>query len=321
MKYTQLGRSRLEVSRLCLGTMNFTRFADTAASHAMLDEAVDLGVNYVDTANSYGTPGHPSAVEEVIGEWVAHNPARRDRIVLATKLFEAREDWPNSGGLSAWSIRRAVDQSLARLRTDRIDIIQMHHVDRRAPWDEVWEAFQVLRDQGKILYTGSSNFAGWHLATAQYEASARGHFGLVSEQSVYNLAQRTVELEVLPAAQNLGIGVVAWSPLAGGLLASVSGGGRRASDAAFDERLAGHSDALEKTDSIADLLGMSRAALAIAWLLAQPGLTSAIIGPRTSQQLADLLTATEVILPDDALSELDRLWPGPGGPAPEAYAW
>ena len=167
----------------------------------MLDHALDAGINYIDTANSYGAPGRPSAVEEVIGEWIAGEPARRDRIVLATKLFEARDDWPNSGGLSAWSIRQAVEQSLARLKTDHIDIIQMHHVDRRAHWSEVWEAFEVLRDQGKILYVGSSNFAGWHLATAQYEATMRGDFGLISEQSIYNLAQRTIELEVLPAAE------------------------------------------------------------------------------------------------------------------------
>ena len=248
-------------------------------------------------------------------------PARRDRIVLATKLYEAREDWPNSGGLSSWSIRRAVEQSLARLKTDRIDIIQMHHVDRRAHWSEVWEAFEVLRDQGKILYVGSSNFAGWHLASAQYEATMRGDFGLISEQSIYNLAQRSIELEVLPAAEGLGIGVVAWSPLAGGLLASVSNGGRRSTDPAFAARAKQHEGSSKTTRAIADDLGVSMGSLAIAWVLSRPGMTSAIVGPRNPDQLRDLLSAPDLQLPDDITARLDVIWPGPGGPAPEAYAW
>ena len=321
MKYAQLGRSRLEVSRLCLGTMNFARFADTASSHAMLDHALDGGINYIDTANSYGTIGRPSAVEELIGEWIAGDAARRDRIVLATKLYEAREDWPNSGGLSSWSIRRAVEQSLTRLNTDRIDIIQMHHVDRRAHWSEVWEAFDVLRAQGKILYVGSSNFAGWHLASAQYEATMRRSFGLISEQSIYNLAQRSIELEVLPAAEGLGIGVVAWSPLAGGLLASVTDGGRRSNDPAFDSRAKQHEAALQETRTIADGLGVSLGNLAVAWVLSRPGMTSAIVGPRNPDQLRDLLSAPDLQIPDEITARLDAIWPGPGGPAPEAYAW
>ena len=149
-------------------------------------------------------------------------------------------------------------------------------------------------DQGKILYVGSSNFAGWHLATAQYEATMRGDFGLISEQSIYNLAQRTIELEVLPAAEGLGIGVVAWSPLAGGLLASATDGGRRSSDSAFHARAQQHREALQQTNEIALELGVSLAGLAIAWLLSRPGLTAAIIGPRTSEQLEDLLRTSDL---------------------------
>jgi NDP-hexose C3-ketoreductase / dTDP-4-oxo-2-deoxy-alpha-D-pentos-2-ene 2,3-reductase len=321
MQFAPLGRSRLEVSRLCLGTMNFAKFANEAASHAMLDAATDAGINYVDTANSYGVEGRRGAVEEIIGSWFAGDPGRRDRVVLATKLFEAQGDGPNAGGLSALAIRKAAEDSLRRLRTDRIDILQMHHIDRLAPWSEIWEAFSVLRDQGKILYVGSSNFAGWQLTQGQYEARLAGSFGIVSEQSVYSLAQRTIELEVLPAARALGVGVVAWSPLAGGLLAAAQDGGRRASDPAFAERARRHEAALEATAAIAAELGVSVARLAIGWLLAQPGLVSAIVGPRTTQHLDDLIGSADLHLDADALARLDAAWPGPGGPAPEAYAW
>jgi NDP-hexose 2,3-enoyl reductase len=329
----RLGASRLEVSRLCLGTMNFGQHVDRDGAHAVLDAALDSGLNYVDTANRYGTPDRPHASEEIIGEWLAKGAGRRDRIVLATKVFESTSDWPNHGGLSAVNIRRACDASLRRLQTDHLDVLQMHHIDRAAPWAEVWEAFEVLRDQGKIVYVGSSNFAGWHLAMAQSSARYRGRLGLVSEQSVYHLAQRTIELEVLPAARELGIGLVPWSPLAGGLLTDAAadaaatgptaGGavsGRRASPE-FAARLARHGDQLVATRGVAADLGVSVSVLALAWLLAQPGVTAPIVGPRTPVQLEALLPALDADLAPDVLAELDRVWPGPGGEAPEAYAW
>ncbi|WP_353807710.1 aldo/keto reductase [Agromyces sp. SYSU T00194] len=321
MRFAQLGRSRLEVSRLCLGTMNFGAHADTAAALAVLDAALDAGISYVDTANRYGPPDRPHASEEIIGEWLAADPSRRDRIVLATKVFERTHPGPNGGGLSARHIREACEASLRRLRTDHLDVYQMHHIDRAAPWPEVWEAFDLLRAQGKITYVGSSNFAGWHLAVAQGSAAARGALGIVSEQSVYNLAQRTVELEVLPAARELGIGVVPWSPLAGGLLADAdaSDGGRRRS-AEFARRAEVHRSQLDATRALAGELGLSVAVLALAWLLAQPGVTSTIVGPRNRAQLEALAGAADVDLETAVLDRLDEIWPGPG-PAPEAYAW
>lgn len=318
MRYTTLGASRLEVSRLCLGTMNFGRHADSDVSHTILDEAHEMGINYIDTANRYGTPDRPHASEEILGEWFAKRGGRRERTVLATKVFEQTDPWPNNEGLSALNIRRACDASLRRLQTEYIDVYQMHHVDRRAPWDEIWEAFDTLRTQGKILYAGSSNFAGWHLALAQ--ASAREHhWRLVSEQSVYSLARRDIEREVLPAARELGIGVVPWSPLAGGLLAGRGDGVRRtdtATLAAFDK----HPAALAGTRDVAADLGVEPATLALAWLLAQDGVVAPIVGPRTPEQLRSFAGVPDLELTADVLARLDSLWPGPGV-APEAYAW
>src|SRR5690349_6731550 len=240
MEYTHLGRSGLTVSRLCLGTMNFGSLTPAGDAHTIMDRALELGINFFDTANTYGRrqspPGqvanndesHAGWTEEIIGDWFAKGGERREKTVLATKLFGDMTDWPNEGKLSALNIRRACDASLRRLRTDYIDLYQMHHVDRDTPWDEIWQAMEVLINQGNILYVGSSNFAGWHIAQANDTAAARGFFGLVSEQSIYNLLTREIELEVLPAAIEYGVGVIPWSPLEGGLL----GGGPRAPSSA-----------------------------------------------------------------------------------------
>ena len=221
MDYTHLGRSGVSVSRLCLGTMNFGAITSEADAHAIMDAAHEHGINFFDTSNTYGQPRAEGVTESVVGRWMAAGSARRDRTVLATKLYGGKGEWPNDRFLSALNIRRACEESLRRLRTDHIDLYQMHHVDRATPWDEIWEAMDVLRTQGKIIYVGSSNFAGWHIAQAQEAAARRPAFGLVSEQSLYNLAARTVELEVLPACQGYGIGVIPWSPLHGGLLSGV----------------------------------------------------------------------------------------------------
>ena len=180
-----------------------------------------VGINFFDTANVYGRSKGRGATEEIVGRWFAQGDGRRERTVLATKLYVDMGDWPNEGRLSALNIRRACDASLRRLQTDYIDLYQMHHIDRDTPWDEIWEAMEVLRAQGKILYVGSSNFAGWHIAKAQAAAAERHFMGLVSEQSLYNLIARKVELEVLPAAADFGVGVIPWSPLQGGLLGGV----------------------------------------------------------------------------------------------------
>ena len=215
MDYTQLGRSGLSVSRIVLGTMNFGPVTDEPASHAIMDRAHEHGINFFDTANVYGWGENKGRTEEIIGSWFAQGGGRRERTVLATKLYGDMGDWPNEGRLSALNIRRACDASLRRLQTDHIDLYQMHHVDRATPWEEIWGAMDVLRQQGKVLYVGSSNFAGWHLAKAQEAARRRGGLGLVSEQSIYNLMERSVELEVLPAADDYGLGVIPWSPLHG----------------------------------------------------------------------------------------------------------
>ena len=221
MDYVNLGRSGLSVSRLCLGTMNFGPQTSEEDAFAIMDRAHELGINFFDTANVYGWKKGEGVTEQIIGRWFAKGGGRREKTVIATKLYGSMGDWPNDDKLSALNIRRACDASLRRLQTDYIDIYQAHHIDRNTPFEEFWEAMEVLRTQGKILYVGSSNFAGWHIAKAQERARQRGFFGLVSEQSHYNLLTRTVELEVLPACQDYGIGVIPWSPLGGGLLGGV----------------------------------------------------------------------------------------------------
>ena len=324
MDYTHLGRSGVSVSRICLGTMNFGAYTEPGDAHQIMDHALEQGINFFDTANTYGRPRPEGVTESIIGDWLAASPARRDKIVLATKLYGGKGQWPNDSHLSAVNIRQSCEASLRRLRTDHIDLYQMHHVDRASPWDEIWEAMAVLRSQGKVIYTGSSNFAGWHIAQAQEAAVRRGVFGLVSEQSLYNLAERTVELEVLPACQGYGLGVLPWSPLHGGLLSGVlskesagprSGGGRSA------EVLAGRRAQIEAYEAFCAELGHDAAQVALAWLLHQPAVTAPIAGPRTLDQLDGAIRAEQLALDEKALARLDEIFPGPGGAAPEAYAW
>jgi aryl-alcohol dehydrogenase-like predicted oxidoreductase len=323
MEYTHLGRSGLEVSRLCLGTMNFGPQASETEAHALMDRAIDAGINFFDTANVYGWEQGKGTTEQIIGRWFAQGGERREKVVLATKLYGSMTDWPNDTFLSARNIRRACDASLKRLQTDWIDIYQMHHVDRSTPWEEIWEAFGVLRQQGKVVYFGSSNFAGWHLAEAQAAAKSLGMLGLVSEQSFYNLAVRTVELEVLPAAQHLGIGIIPWSPLFGGVLGGILKKAQegRAVGERTQERLAGHRSQVEQYEDLCREISEDPAEVALAWVLAQPGVTAPIIGPRTADQLEGNLRALDLVLDDKTKARLDEIWPGPGGTAPEAYAW
>jgi NDP-hexose 2,3-enoyl reductase len=330
MEYTNLGRSGLSVSRLVLGTMNFGPETSEEDSFAIMDRAHELGINFFDTANVYGWRKGEGITEQIVGRWFATGGDRRERTVIATKLYGSMGDWPNQNRLSALNIRRAVEGSLRRLRTDFIDVYQMHHVDRATPWDEIWEAFSVLRQQGKVLYFGSSNFAGWHLAQAQEAARARHFLGLVSEQSLYNLLSRWVELEVLPAAKHYGLGLIPWSPLHGGLLGGVlrkqrEGGGSRSNSGRSADALAEHRDTIEAYEKLAAELGEDPANLALAWLLHQDGVTGPIIGPRTLAQLEGSLRALEIRLDEKTMASLDELFPAPGPngakPAPEAYAW
>jgi len=323
MEYTHLGRSGLSVSRLCLGTMNFGPLTPEPEAHSIMDAALTSGINYFDTANVYGGDLGPGATESLIGRWFAGGGERRERTVLATKLYGTTSDWPNNGRLSALNIRRALDASLRRLQTDYIDIYQFHHIDRETPWDEIWQAMETAVAQGKILYAGSSNFAGWHIATAQAEARRRNFTGLVSEQSIYNLLTRDVELEVLPAARANGLGVIAWSPLQGGLLGGVLGkerDGRRRLEGRSAETLAAHRPAIQAFEDFAADLGHKPGDVALAWLLRQPGVTAPIVGPRTQAQLDDGLRALDVTLDATALARLDEIFPG-HKPSPEDYAW
>ena len=323
MEYTQLGRTGLSVSRLCLGTMNFGSQTEEPASHAIMDEALAQGINFFDTANTYGGAAGKGATETIIGNWFASGGNRRERTVLATKLYGATGDWPNEGKLSALNVRRAIDASLRRLQTDYVDLYQFHHIDRATPWEELWQACETLVAQGKVLYFGSSNFAGWHLAVAQAEAAKRNFLGLVAEQTHYNLLTRQPELEVLPSAQAHGIGVIPWSPLASGLLGGAvrkqRDGKRRYSDFA-NARLEKVRDQLGAYEDFAEKLGHEPGDLALAWLLHQPAVTAPIIGPRTSEQLDGGLKALEIKLSADDLAAIDEIFPG-YRPAPEHYAW
>ncbi|QYM79284.1 aldo/keto reductase [Horticoccus luteus] len=328
MHYTHLGRSGLRVSRLCLGTMNFGPFTSEADAFAIMDRAVEQGVNFFDTADVYGRQRGEGVTENIIGRWLAQGGGRRDFVVLATKVFgmmdrPARPDPNLDRGLSARKIMRECEASLRRLQTDHLDLYQMHHVDRACPIDEWLGAMQTLQRQGKIYYVGSSNFAGWDLATACTTADLRQQPRLVSEQSLYNLTARTLELEVIPACTHFGVGLIPWSPLGGGLLggalAKAASGRRAAPD--FQKQIEARRPQLERYETLCRTLDLPPADVALAWLLAQPAVTAPIIGPRTMAQLTDALRALDVTLSPDTLRQLDEIFPGPGGPAPEAYAW
>jgi aryl-alcohol dehydrogenase-like predicted oxidoreductase len=328
MKYTPLGRSGLKVSRLCLGTMNFGPHTNEGDSFAIMDRALAAGVNFFDTADIYGWKKGEGITEKIVGRWLGQGGGRRERVVLATKVFAAmhRDDQydPNwDRGLSARKIILGCENSLRRMQVDYIDLFQMHHIDRRCLFDEIWQAYETLVAQGKIIYAGSSNFAGWDVATASLIARGRKFPGLVSEQSLYNLAERTVELEVLPACRHYGVGVIPWSPLAGGLLGGALqkvSEGRRADPEKLAE-IEKHRPQLEKYEALCSSLGQPPATVALAWLLQRPGVAAPIIGPRTVAQLDGALPALELTLSAETLKQLDEIWPGPGGEAPNAYAW
>lgn len=323
MQYTNLGRTGLKVSRLCLGTMNFGPLTTEPDSFAIMDKALDLGINFFDTANVYGWKTGEGVTEQIIGRWLAQGGRRREKIVLATKVFGKMGEGPNEGRLSAYHIRRACEESLRRLQTDHLDLYQMHHVDRETPWEEIWQAMETLVQQGKVLYIGSSNFAGLHIAQAQFAAKERHFMGLVSEQSLYNLNARTIELEMIPALREFGLGLIPWSPLAGGLLGGAlkkQTEGRRASDR-VQETIDKHRSQLEAYENLCQEIGESPADIALAWLLHNPAVTAPIIGPRTMEQLLESPHALEITLSEEILVKLDEIWPGPGGEAPEAYAW
>jgi aryl-alcohol dehydrogenase-like predicted oxidoreductase len=303
--------------------MNFGPQTSEQDSFALMDRALELGINFFDTANVYGWKLGEGWTEQIIGRWFAQGGGRRDKVVLATKVYGRMGDGPNQSRLSAVHIKRACEESLRRLQTDWIDVYQMHHVDRKTPWEEIWQAMEQLVREGKVVYVGSSNFAGWHLAQAQEAARSRNFMGLVSEQSLYNLNERTIELEVIPACKAYGIGLIPWSPLGRGLLAGVlksASAGRRA-DADLKKQVDDARPRLEAYEALCERIGERPADVALAWLLHQKAVTAPIIGPRTMEQLEGAMRALSLSLTHETLKELDNLFPGPGGAAPEAYAW
>ena len=329
MEYKRLGKNGVFVSPLCLGTMNFGWHTSEKDSHALMDQALDLGINFFDTADVYGWSVARGNTEEIIGNWLGQG-GRRDSVVLATKVYNlmtrpGMRPEPNRDrrSLSAMKIIRHCEDSLRRLKTDVIDIYQMHHVDRDCPWDEIWQAMDTLRSQGKIIYVGSSNFAGWDIAAANEIARHRFQQPLVSEQSIYHLDNRMVELEVVPACRHYGMGLIPWSPLAGGLLGGAlkkRAEGRRSGED-FEKNVDKKRDKLAAFEGLAAELSEEPANVALAWLLHNPVVTAPIIGPRTAEQLKGTLRATEIRLEKAVLDRLDAIFPGPGGEAPKAYAW
>ncbi len=341
MQYRRLSPNcGVRVSPLCLGTMNFGGATLEPESFAIMDRALADGINFFDTANVYGRThwnekheGHAGLTEEVIGRWFAQGGGRRERVVLATKVYgnmpiAAGFDPDREGGLSARRIVLDCEASLARLKTDYIDIYQMHHIDRACPVEEIFDAFDTLKRQGKVLYMGSSNFAGWDIARYSETARRLGQPGLVSEQSVYSLKNRAIESEVVPACRHYGLGILPWSPLSSGVLAGTSlksdssaDGARRASPRVktqLDETTQGRVNTYE---GLCKELGQSPATIALAWLLHNPVVSAPIIGPRTMEQFTSALSAIDLKLDETTLKNLDEIWPGPGGEAPKHYAW
>lgn len=322
MQYNSLGRAGVKVSKLCLGTMNLAKLVDEKTSFAILDAAIDAGINFIDTADVYGGIDQRGRTEEFIGKWMAQG-GRREKLVLATKVYGKMGEGANDRGLSAFHIRSACESSLRRLKTDHIDLYQMHHIDRMTPWDEIWQAMEQLVKAGKITYNGSSNFAAWNIVEAQCTARARNYSGLISEQSLYNLSNRMIELEVIPACRKYGVGIIPWSPLAEGLLAGIlnDSAGVRKKTEAVQKKLETHRKQVEEYESYCKSISKKPEAVAISWLLKNPAISSVIIGPRTVAQVNSLVENLQTTLSDDEINRIENIWPGPGGEAPEAYAW
>ena len=323
MKYNHLGRTGLLVSNLCLGTMNFGPFTSEEDSYKIMDRAFELGINFFDTANVYGWDKGKGVTENIIGRWLAKGEGRRDKIVLASKVYGEMGDGVNESKLSAYHIKKACEGSLKRLQTDHIDLYQMHHVDRATPWEEIWQAMEQLVKEGKVLYIGSSNFAAWNIVEANYKAKERHLLGLVSEQSIYSLRNRHIELEVIPACKAMGMGLIPWSPLGGGILCGVLEGqkeGRRTREPLL-KSIDKLRPQLESYEKLCKEFGHAPADVALAWVISNPIVTAPIVGPRTLEQLEANVNASAIKLSEEILNKLNEIWPGPGNQAPEAYAW
>lgn len=328
MQYTYLGKTGLKVSRLCLGTMNFGPNTEEKEAFRIMDCALDAGINFFDTANMYGdrNGGWRGWTEEIIGRWFALGGGRREKVVLATKVFEPMKnglDGPNDEpGLSAYKIRRHLNASLERMKTNHLELYYMHNPPPHATWEELWGVFESLVHSGTVDYIGCSNFAAYQIVLAQWEAARRHFLGLTVSQTKYNLLSRLPELELLPAARELDLGFLCWSPLQGGmlsgsLLGNVASGQRSGKyvDSLSPQRL----QQLEAYRALCRDYGQDEATVSMAWLLSRPGVTAPLVGPRTAEQLEDSLKALEWTLPAELDRQLDQLFPGPGASAPKAY--
>ncbi|MFA5805805.1 MAG: aldo/keto reductase [Melioribacteraceae bacterium] len=326
MEYNYLGRTGLKVSKICLGTMNFGPYTNENDSFSIMNKALELGINFFDTANVYGTmwdAGGVGNTEKIIGRWLAEDKSRRNKIVLATKAYGSMSKAPNESKLSAHHIRKACEDSLKRMQTDHIDLYQMHHIDRDTPWAEIYQAMEQLVREGKITYVGSSNFAAWNIAEAQMIADQRNFLGIVSEQSIYSLRNRQIELEVIPACKRFGVGLIPWSPMGGGILCGVLEKvkeGRR-TEKPLQKSAEKLRPQIQAYENLCKEIGQKPADVALAWILNNPVVTSPIVGPRTIQQLEENVKSLEIKLSEETLKKLDEIWPGPGNQAPEAYAW
>jgi aryl-alcohol dehydrogenase-like predicted oxidoreductase len=334
MEYTKLGRSNMTVSKICLGTMHFGPKASEEESHAILDRALEMGITFLDTANVYGGDAGRGRSEEIIGSWFAARPGVRDDVVLATKVYHAMGDLGvarEEAGFSAYKVRKHLTDSLRRLQTDRVDVYQVHHIDERVSAEELWGTYERVVADGTVLYAGSSNYSGWGLARAQMQAWQRGFVGFVSEQTQYNLLSRVPEMEVLPAAQEFGIGVIVYMPLGGGLLTgkteSFDGSRTRQVEEEYGISLGPENRQFADFSALCREIGEPEHVVATAWVLQHPAVSSAIVGVRTVDQLAGLDRAAALSLDASAMERLDEIFDiNRGrkigrGRSPQAHAW
>lgn len=332
MQYSKLGRSNLTVSKICLGTMHFGTLTPEDEAHQIMDKALEMGINFWDTANVYGRSAYPGATEEIIGRWFKRSAGNRDQVVIATKVYGLMTDNPppnEERGISAYKVRKHAADSLRRLQTDHIDLYQIHHIDRRISLEEFWGTFDRLIHNGDVLYLGTSNFPGWGLAKYQMYAWQHGLMGFVSEQCQYNLLSRYPELEVIPAAREFGIGLIPYMPVAGGLLTGKkqSSEGVRTQQVEKEYGLRLGSEQFEAYSAFCRAIGEQEHVVAIAWVLSNPAVSSAIVGPRTLAHLEGLDRAAELKLEPEHLERLEEIFdinrgrPLKKGEAPEAFAW
>lgn len=335
MKYTKLGKSGMTVSKVCLGTMHFGGPTSEEEAFKIMDKALEMGINFFDTANVYGGDGGRGKSEEIIGKWFQSRSGSRDQVVLATKVYNPMINGgiPNEDqGISTYKVRKHVNDSLRRLQTDHIDLYQVHHIDRRITPEEFWGTFEQVIHEGKVLYMGSSNYPGWGLAKFQMQALQRGSMGFISEQTMYSLLCRAPELEVLPAAEDFGIGVIPYMPLAGGLLTgkkqSVKASRTASVEGEYGIYLSEENEQMKAFSELCQALGVKESVVAIAWTLAQQAVASPIVGVRTVAHLDGLDQAAELQLDDATLAKLNEIFDinrgrplRSGKPAPEAYAW